>query len=1032
MYKRKRTSSDSDSDDADKGKAKLPRPVSAVDVSDLKARLLGVAEGASRVQVGPVDGPADKDHIPRDDGFVVQRRNANVIVQEEEGAYGPTWFAEELRREQILERDPQYRFLQLLAGAMATDVFRLYEPESVQNAQESARQFKTMFDREQARIMVPADEKLKQLKDLREQRDKMRSAMQTVERLVRDVQPLAALSAPLASMTGTSDTREPRGLPLVAYMRAQMHTVVVELAEAQASVEGGALDANLRTYLWGDNTTEAAIFNNPAADALRESMRGPVALLSLQTTQGREEMQAHAAFYLVFRNDVAAGMTRLPYLAFPPGSAVAKLQPRSSQEPSTHHLGLLVMGTVRDLLHAAESLYAKHALLWPPKAAAAGAETAVELARLLPSSSSSFGAADDQRRLLTATDRDQLSGWLAKVTGDNNVSLDVSVDSNGEALNWTTEIYPALEAANAELEQQQQQQGDWIPLRGLLDANALAAFVLAVTQCSDPDVGRSADFRTFYSRPAHREPAYAAMNLFFNDAIEALVKTEGGLQGLDANVVRLLTYYAPGTGGRGYDYTLSVSAPDDEGSVELTFTNVPGGVFDDLDGDDFRATMDRAPPALQQLVGLTHAESTRRFRSWLLTAVPPTLLYKLVFEQLLLQHVPAGLVAAGLARPGRAEMLGCVARSAQNWLTTFPDEERDDVQHLFRREHVFPQVWSSLLDVAFAAGVVLSGELVAVARHFLGTQMPPGVTLAREEETLFAQITGSVPAFYRPRVANLKQSWSARAYEFIWGRDPRDYSELAVLLNGLERLVPLPFAEVGHRVEGLYVHLDLVAQERDWLKAAGIPRPVADEVLPALVHQAVQLNLLASMQTEARTRAQRARYDGMADALSKGEQEYERLVKGLQGEVLESLALTRRLHRPPRTWMTRPEMTGHLRLNAEVVARLEEAMAVVRRDVPSLRGMTLRDVTEGRVPIASGLPGAFARLVAALVEQGRLSHPHQYNTQAQHRNAPARRQQAVNDLKQYRFDAATGAARGPGVAGYGAAPAAGPAGFYLA
>ncbi len=106
-------------------------------------------------------------------------------------------------------------------------------------------------------------------------------------------------------------------------------------------------------------------------------------------------------------------------------------------------------------------------------------------------------------------------------------------------------------------------------------------------------------------------------------------------------------------------------------------------------------------------------------------------------------------------------------------------------------------------------------------------------------------------------------------------------------------------------------------------------------------------------------------------------------------------------------------MTRVLRLNSEVVACMEEALRLMHEYVPGLREATLPDLTEGHIALRSGLPGAFASLVAAVHAQGRIGHAHQYNTVAQHRNAPAMRVAAMATLRKYSYDRARNHVSGP-------------------
>jgi hypothetical protein len=101
----------------------------------------------------------------------------------------------------------------------------------------------------------------------------------------------------------------------------------------------------------------------------------------------------------------------------------------------------------------------------------------------------------------------------------------------------------------------------------------------------------------------------------------------------------------------------------------------------------------------------------------------------------------------------------------------------------------------------------------------------------------------------------------------------------------------------------------------------------------------------------------------------------------------------------------RAALTGTIVLRPNVVAAMEQALATVHAHVPSLAGITLDEVT--RAPVASGLPGAFARLAAAFINQAELANPNQYNTMMQHRLNVTLRHAAVAGLQDFVFDRAT-------------------------
>lgn len=138
---------------------------------------------------------------------------------------------------------------------------------------------------------------------------------------------------------------------------------------------------------------------------------------------------------------------------------------------------------------------------------------------------------------------------------------------------------------------------------------------------------------------------------------------------------------------------------------------------------------------------------------------------------------------------------------------------------------------------------------------------------------------------------------------------------------------------------------------------------------------------------------------GVVDAL---QAEVYRLARGDQASIKPQRDKARELYAPSMQWQMRPEATGRLRLSARVVAAIDEAMTIVRQHVPSLAGASLDALI--LCNIESGLPGAFARLVAALMNHSQLLWPATYKKDIQYKLDPRVRADAVYALRDYRVD----------------------------
>jgi hypothetical protein len=139
-----------------------------------------------------------------------------------------------------------------------------------------------------------------------------------------------------------------------------------------------------------------------------------------------------------------------------------------------------------------------------------------------------------------------------------------------------------------------------------------------------------------------------------------------------------------------------------------------------------------------------------------------------------------------------------------------------------------------------------------------------------------------------------------------------------------------------------------------------------------------------------------------------------RLATGTSASIKTQRDKVKELYVPTARWQTRPEFTGRITLAPRVVAAIDHAMTLIRDYVPSLRGAPLDALMMSNMD--SGLPGAFARLVASLMNKSQLTFPHAYNKDFQYLLDPKFRQDALQALQGYtvRQLGATWEARPPG------------------
>jgi len=491
--------------------------------------------------------------------------------------------------------------------------------------------------------------------------------------------------------------------------------------------------------------------------------------------------------------------------------------------------------------------------------------------------------------------------------------------------------------------------------RGWLNSRALTAFVLDVA--------------------ATTADAYAALNRLFDTVADATYAALGvPAAGLKSVMLRNLRTYEPQFSA---PFQMAPTASNDG----LVFTQPGGPAAFTLRG--------LSPEGMQIFQSATTPlDQLFAFQSCFLSQLDPRLLYSYLFDNLLLQYANPALSTLE-AKAKR------IRNAAVDWL--IGDEKKNTVGYVYQTK----SLWVSS---ACTIGSVLSGGFVALARRVLrelASYKKVRAELLPEEKSLYDAIgtatSATLALFYRPKVAPFS----------AWFRPPvpnQAHTELAFLLNSLELQAPLHFADLADHVGSTYVQIDLPKEEKSWKSKLGIPAMLYDRIMPAALRYALDVSVLSALLHSDKGKLLVKRLEDMDAAIQLGEVELNELVAGLQDRVQEQLKIIRRQHQPPREWMERPEMTGYLRLSAETVARLEQGMRDMHRYVPALQDVTLQDLTEGGIPISTGLPGAFANFVASLQAQGRLSHPHQYNSGMQHKEVLARRQASMTELRTFRYD----------------------------
>jgi hypothetical protein len=135
------------------------------------------------------------------------------------------------------------------------------------------------------------------------------------------------------------------------------------------------------------------------------------------------------------------------------------------------------------------------------------------------------------------------------------------------------------------------------------------------------------------------------------------------------------------------------------------------------------------------------------------------------------------------------------------------------------------------------------------------------------------------------------------------------------------------------------------------------------------------------------------------ESIAKTRDEYFRLTQGTRADIRDQEPNIRNLHTPDPNYLLRPEFTGEFKLVATIVSSIENAYSKVVQYVEAMRDATLDLLI--RAEIESGLPGAFARIVAALYNHKQLTFPSEYKKDIQYARDAPDRHDSVLDIYNY-------------------------------
>jgi hypothetical protein len=308
--------------------------------------------------------------------------------------------------------------------------------------------------------------------------------------------------------------------------------------------------------------------------------------------------------------------------------------------------------------------------------------------------------------------------------------------------------------------------------------------------------------------------------------------------------------------------------------------------------------------------------------------------------------------------------------------------------------------------VAFKAGVDttwLVGNVSTQLNYFnLGTTIPANAILDETFDIFMAGSMASLALFLKSdRVVNLFQSnvLSTPIAQYYSLMTPDSKSTSALLKESKELLKSLDSVMKGvamnasdektrHEIEAF---LHNAMQDRLVRKFA-IKRHASTQLILFI---RAWVNVVFPGKSAQLTKD----LDTVDKAITDAQSELYRLAMGTTASIKDQRDKVKELYTPSARWQMRPEFTGRVTLAPRVVAALDQALTTIREYVPSLSNATLDALM--LCDMESGLPGAFARFVASLMNNTQLTFPHTYNKDYQYRLDPKFRQDSLNALRNY-------------------------------
>jgi hypothetical protein len=141
---------------------------------------LGFREGQSTAEVPDI---RQREDFMTEDGLVgrVPKDDASALEEFYSQNIGKNYYDNQIERLRILEENPDYRWVTLLAGAMGRAAHELYEEDDLDRKLLEKEANKLRMKLEYERMVLPVEKKKQQLQFLREEREALRAELSQKE-----------------------------------------------------------------------------------------------------------------------------------------------------------------------------------------------------------------------------------------------------------------------------------------------------------------------------------------------------------------------------------------------------------------------------------------------------------------------------------------------------------------------------------------------------------------------------------------------------------------------------------------------------------------------------------------------------------------------------------------------------------------------------------------------------------------------------------------------------------------------------------